>query len=93
MTGCRRFSVSLTELKAKPDDRIQSYVSQRFASSWSQVAFDLKNNEQQDSYEDFEQIDKLDFEEMVIKWQIKQLDAIVLAKMGTLQEIAEQRGK
>nr|GEW05458.1 putative ribonuclease H-like domain-containing protein [Tanacetum cinerariifolium] len=64
----------LNQLKAKPEDEdINLKFLRALPSSWSQVALTLKTKEQQLAYEDFEQIEKLDLEEMVLKWQMAML--------------------
>nr|GEU41740.1 putative ribonuclease H-like domain-containing protein [Tanacetum cinerariifolium] len=61
----------LNQLKAKPDDEDSNLKFLRaLPSSWSQVALTLKTKEQQLAYEDFEQIEKLDLEEMDLKWKM-----------------------
>nr|GEV80889.1 ribonuclease H-like domain, reverse transcriptase, RNA-dependent DNA polymerase [Tanacetum cinerariifolium] len=64
----------LNQLKAKPkDEDINLKFLRALPSSWSQVALTLKTKEQQLAYEDFEQIEKLDLEEMDLKWQMVML--------------------
>nr|GEV07468.1 ribonuclease H-like domain, reverse transcriptase, RNA-dependent DNA polymerase [Tanacetum cinerariifolium] len=68
----------LNQLKAKPkDEDINLKFLRALPSSWSQVALTLKTKEQQLAYKDFEQIEKLDLEEMDLKWQMAMLSVRV----------------
>ncbi|GJX18083.1 ribonuclease H-like domain-containing protein [Tanacetum coccineum] len=80
-------SSQLNQFKAKPDDEDTILISQSSKArshSSGNVLQDVLHSlvaesepEQQVAYEDFEQIDKLDLEEMDIKWQMAMLSVRV----------------
>ncbi|GJY85305.1 ribonuclease H-like domain-containing protein [Tanacetum coccineum] len=80
MTGCRESSQSLTN--SRPSLMMKTSIL-----SFSEVCLHLGHRDNKASYEDFEQIDKLDLKEMDIKWQM----AMLLVRVNKFEKKARRK--